>query len=173
MDNEAIKLGLLMESAQTHEALAKALLEKLQAHTQGLDGVVRDEIRRTLLEQLKALHAESQNTVAALRTEREQIKTRMIIRSVAMMGLSALVMVAIALGVAWYVLPKRSEITQLRTEISQLQTERDELAGVDAELERRGGRADVRRCAEHLCVRVDLRAPRYGDQSDYYVIRGY
>jgi hypothetical protein len=27
--------------------------------------------------------------------------------------------------------------------------------------------------AGRLCVRVDLRAPRYGESSDYLVVRGY
>jgi hypothetical protein len=31
----------------------------------------------------------------------------------------------------------------------------------------------VRAAAGHLCVRVDLKAPRYGESSDYLVIRGY
>lgn len=167
MDEEAIKLGLLLEAAQTHQALATALIEKLQAHTTGLDEVVRDQIHRTLLEQLRGLHTESQNTVAALRTERQQIRTRTIIRSVAMMGLSALVTLAIALGVAWYVLPSRSDIEALRAE-------RDQLADNAALLEQHGARADLRRCGgEHLCVRVDLTAPRFGEQRDYFVIRGY
>ena len=162
-----MQIGLLMETAQTHQALASALIEKLQAHTQGLDAVVRDQIRGTLLEQLQGLHTESERTVTALRTERQQIKTRTIVRTVAMMGLSALVTLAIALGVAWYVLPSRSEIAALRAE-------RDQLADNAALLEQHGARADLRRCGQqHLCVRVDLAAPRFGEQRDYFVIRGY
>jgi len=55
-----------------------------------------------------------------------------------------------------------------------LRTERDELASNIAVLNQRGARADLRRCgAGHLCVRVDLSAPRYGESSDYLVIKGY
>ncbi len=54
-----MKFGLLMESAQAHQKLAEAQLEKLRAHTQDLDSVVRDEIRRTLVEELQMLTAES------------------------------------------------------------------------------------------------------------------
>ncbi len=50
-----MKFGLLMESAQTHQKMAEAHLEKLRAHTQELDGVVREEIRRTLIEELQEL----------------------------------------------------------------------------------------------------------------------
>jgi malate synthase len=167
MDEETMKLGLLMETAQTHQKLAEALIEKLQSHTQGLDAIVRDQIRRTLLEQLQGLHAESQRTAEALRSAQRQIQTRTLVRTVAMMGLSALVTLAIALGVAWYVLPSRTDIEALRAE-------REGLASNVAQLEQHGARADLRRCGgEHLCVRVDLSAPRFGQQRDYFVIRGY
>ena len=52
VDETTMKFGLLMESAQAHQKLAETHLERLRAHTQDLDGVVRDEIRRTLVEEL-------------------------------------------------------------------------------------------------------------------------
>ena len=59
-------------------------------------------------------------------------------------------------------------------EIARLRTERDELESNIAVLNQRGARADLRRCGtEHLCVRVDLKAPRYGESSDYLIIKGY
>ena len=44
-----------------------------------------------------------------------------------------------------------------------------------AALERQGGRIEWRRCGEkaRLCVRVDRKAPPYGDRADYYVVEGY
>lgn len=75
--------------------------------------------------------------------------------------------VTCALLVAWWFLPKPAEIAALRAE-------RDELASNIALLDRYGARADLRRCgAGRVCVRVDLKAPRYGDRSDYLVIWGY
>jgi hypothetical protein len=72
-----------------------------------------------------------------------------------------------ALFVAWWILPTPAEIAALRAE-------RDALASNIAVLNQRGARADVRRCGTgHLCVRVDLNAPRYGESSDYLVISGY
>src|SRR5579863_7856981 len=59
LGDAAIQLGLLMESAQAHQKLAEGQLQRLRAHTQDLDGVVRDEIRRTLVEELRALSAEA------------------------------------------------------------------------------------------------------------------
>jgi hypothetical protein len=75
--------------------------------------------------------------------------------------------VAIALFIAWWVLPTRAEIARLRTE-------RDELVSNIAALNQRGARVDLRRCgAGRVCVRVDLSAPRYGESSDYMVVKGY
>ena len=55
LDDATMKVGLLMESAQAHQKLAEGQLERLRAHTQDLDGVVREEIRRTLVEEFQAL----------------------------------------------------------------------------------------------------------------------
>ena len=36
MDQDSVKLGLLMETAQTHQKLAETAIEKLSQHTQSL-----------------------------------------------------------------------------------------------------------------------------------------
>src|SRR5271170_67855 len=59
LDDATMQVGLLMESAQTHQRLAETQLEKLRMHTQDLDGVVRDEIRRTLVQELSMLTTET------------------------------------------------------------------------------------------------------------------
>jgi hypothetical protein len=68
----------------------------------------------------------------------------------------------------WWLLPSQSELATLRSK-------RDELASNVARLEQRGGRIDLRRCGgtDRLCVRVDRKAPVYGEAADYFVIRGY
>jgi hypothetical protein len=43
MDQDSVKLGLLMETAQTHQRLAEAAIEKLSEHTQALEVVARDQ----------------------------------------------------------------------------------------------------------------------------------
>ncbi|MGH9208109.1 MAG: hypothetical protein ACRD1G_16385, partial [Acidimicrobiales bacterium] len=74
------------------------------------------------------------------------------------LGITA-ISAAIVLGVAWWVLPSPGEIAALRAQ-------RDELASNVELLNHRGARADFRRCGgQHLCVRVDLKAPRYGAWS--------
>jgi hypothetical protein len=71
MDQDSVKLGLLMESAQTHQKLAETAIEKLSQHTQSLEAAVRDQIQRALVDALKTVHAESQRAVDAL----QKIKT--------------------------------------------------------------------------------------------------
>jgi hypothetical protein len=66
------------------------------------------------------------------------------------------------------VLPSAADVAVLRAR-------RDELTASLTELEQQGGRIDWRHCGEskRLCVRVDRKAPAYGDRGDYYVIEGY
>ena len=163
MDQDSVKLGLLMETAQTHQKLAEEAIGKLNEQTQGLQAVVRDQIRRAVVEEIKIVQAETQSAVAALRRVRRAANARVTLWTVGPTAISA----GIALFIAWWVLPTTAEIARLRTE-------RDELSSNLVVLNQRGARADSRRCgAGHVCVRVDLSAPRYGESSDYMVIKGY
>ena len=163
MDQDSVKLGLLMETAQTHQKLAETAIEKLSQHTQSLEAAVRDQIQRALVDALKTVHAESQRAVDALQKIKRAANARVTLWTLGLTATSA----AIALFVAWWVLPTPREIARLRTE-------RDELASNIAVLNQRGARADLRRCGTgRVCVRVDLSAPRYGESSDYMVIKGY
>ena len=158
-----MKLGLLMETAQSHQKTVEALLEKLKEHTQGLDAVVRDQVRHVVVEELNTVRAETASAVTALQALKRAAHARMTFWT---LGVTAIAL-GVALFVAWWVLPNPAEITALRTE-------RDALASNLAILDQRGARADLRRCGTgHLCVRVDLKAPRYGESSDYLVVRGY
>jgi hypothetical protein len=163
MDQDSVKLGLLMETAQTHQKLAEAAIENLSQHTQSLEAAVRDQIQRALVDALKTVHAEAQCAVEALQKIKRAANARVTLWTLGPTAISA----AIALFVAWWVLPTPGEIARLRIE-------RDELVSNVAVLNYRGARADLRRCGTaHVCVRVDLSAPRYGESSDYMVIKGY
>jgi hypothetical protein len=163
MDQDSVKLGLLLEAAQTHQKLTEAAIEKLNKHTQGLETVVRDQIQRALADGLKNVHAETKGAVEALRRVKRAANGRTAFWT---LGVTAIAF-GVSLFVAWWVLPTPAEIAALRTE-------RDALASKIAVLNQRGARADLRRCGSgHLCIRVDLKAPRYGESSDYLVIRGY
>jgi hypothetical protein len=164
MDPETVKFGLLMESAQAHQKLAETHLEKLRAHTQDLDGVVRDEIRRTLVEELRMLTTESRRATEVLRNMKRASASRGAIWSIA----TAILCTAIPIAVMRLVVPSEAEIAALRAR-------RDQLAASVASLEQHGGRIELKHCGEaaRLCVRVDRKAPTYGEKADFYVVAGY
>jgi len=164
MDDATMKFGLLMESAQAHQKLAETHLERLRAHTQDLDGVVRDEIRRTLTEELQMLSAESRRAAAALQRIRRGNPWRGALWSVAI----AILCTGVPIAIMRWAMPSASEIARLRAR-------RDELSANVSTLEQQGGRIDWRRCGEtaRLCVRVDRKAPTYGEKADYFVVAGY
>ena len=163
MDEEAIQLGLLMETAQTHQKLAEAALEKLQAHTAGLDSVVREQIRRTLIEELHGMHHESQRAVEALRRIQRTANVRVALWSMGITVMSAVIALA---AVYWSVSSSAG--------IAGLGPQRDRpVTGIQL-LKQDGRRVDLRPCGDHhLCARVDLKAPRYGAHADYLILKGY
>jgi len=164
VDDVTMKFGLLMESAQAHQRLAESQLEKLRAHTQDLDSVVRDEIRRTIIDELQMLTAETTRAARALRSVGRGAGLRVALWSFIL----ALICTLVPVVLARWALPSAAEISSLRTR-------RDELRLSVSKLEQLGGRVDWRQCGDtrRLCVRVDRKAPTYGDGGDYYVISGY
>jgi hypothetical protein len=164
IDDTTMKVGLLMESAQAHQRLAETHLERLRAHTRGLDDVVREAIRSTLIEELQDLAAESRRAALAISATRRAANMRGLLWSV---GISVMC-TAIPIAIARYALPSASDIAALRDE-------RERLVMSVYRLEQRGGRVDWGRCgdAARLCVRVDRSTPAYGDKADYYILKGY
>jgi hypothetical protein len=164
VDDATMKCGLLMESAQAHQKLAEANLEKLRVHTRDLDMVVRGEIRRTMIEELQMLTAESKRAAEVLRG----IGRGAILRSALWSIAVVLLCTSIPIAIMRWTLPSESDIASLRMR-------RDKMMLSVAALERQGGRVEWRRCGEkaRLCVRVDRKAPPYGDRADYYIVEGY
>ncbi len=164
IDDDAMKFGLLMESAQAHQKLAEVHLEKLRAHAQDLDCIVREEIRRTLIEEMRGLAAESDRASQALRGLKRAAAMRGAFWNIGIAGLCT----AIPLAIAHIALPSESSVAALRTR-------RDLLAQDVARLEQLGGKVEWRTCGTpaRLCVRIDRKAPFYGETSDYVVVKGY
>jgi hypothetical protein len=164
IDDTTMNVGLLMESVQAHQKLAESQLEQLRAHTRDLDAVVRDEIRRTLIEELQMLWGESKRVSEAL----QRIGRSATLRAGLWSIVTAILCTGIPLVIVRWALPSPPEI-------AALQARRDELSASVAILEGQGGRIDWRRCGEkaRLCVRVDRKAPTYGEKSDYFVAAGY
>ena len=164
LDEKTMAFGLLMESAQAHQKLAETQLEKLRDHTRDIDGVVRDEIRRTLVDELQMLTVETARAIGALEKMRRGVTLRSTFASAAVATACAIAPIA----VAKLTLPSPADVAALTAR-------RDELTQSIATLRRHGGGVDLRRCGTtlRLCVQVDLKAPKYGDKADYYVIEGY
>jgi len=164
MDDTTMKLGLLMEAAQAQQKAAESSLRKLKLVTSELAGVVREEIHRVVLEELQSLAADGKRAADALHAARRAASMRTLLWSFGITTLCA----AIPLGLACWILPSRAEISALRAKHAELTTR-------IADLQQQGARIDLRRCGAgaRLCVRVDRKAPIYGEQSDYLIIRGY
>jgi hypothetical protein len=163
-EDETLKLGLLMEAAQAQQALATTTLERLREHAAGLDTIVRQEIRATILEEMQALDEESRRAAEALRRLQRAANLRLIAWSAGGSALASLLPCAIA----WWLLPTR-------TEIQTLGAQRDQLTANVARLARQGGNVELRRCGttQRLCVRVERSAPAYGAGGDFLVVKGY
>ena len=164
VEDQTLKLGLLMEAAHAQQTLAASSLEKLTAHVRDLDDIVREEIRRTLTEELQVLGNDSRRAAEALRALKRSADLRVLLWSIGITTLCS----AIPLGEAWWILPSQSEIATLRSK-------RDELASKVGRLATQGGNIDLRHCGagNRLCVRVDRKAPVYGETADYFVVKGY
>ena len=126
--------------------------------------MIREEIRRAFIAELGALIDESTRAANELRALGRAATLRVAYRG-ALIGVVPGVLVVLLLS-HW--LPPAGQIAALRLE-------RQQLSAAVAQLADSGGRIDLRHCgnASRLCVRVDRRAPAYGEQADYLVVRGY
>jgi len=159
-----VRIGLLMEAIEAQRSQAAAAVGALQAHAAGLDAVVRDEIRATLEQELRALTEEGQRAAHSLRHAARAAQLSRGAWSAAIATVSA----ALPLALAGWLLPSRGEVAALTAS-------REELTERVRQLAQAGGRAQLRRCgtAQRLCVRIDRSAPPYGEAADYFVIQGY
>jgi len=163
MDDTAMKLGLLLEGAHAQQALTESLAARLRTHIEGLDAVMRDEIRRTLVEELGFLVAEADRVAESLR----RMGRRGLLRHALWTGAATVLCVYAPIMTMRWSVPTAGEI-------ASLQARRDRLQATVTALQGQGGGADLRRCGEapRLCVRVDRAMPAYGANADYYVVAG-
>lgn len=101
---------------------------------------------------LKRLHTEIKGALEALRSVRRAANVRVPLLTLSPAAIAS----GVALLVAFWVLPTPAETATLRPER-------------DPHCDPHSTQAREQICvgAECLCVRVDLKAPRYGDSSDY------
>lgn len=100
VDDAEVSIGLLMEIAQAHQQLAEAALANLKEHAAGLDAVVREQIRRSLIQELRGVHVESERAVQSLRRVQKAADLRIVMWSVGIAALSAVVAAVVGYGTA-------------------------------------------------------------------------
>ena len=164
MDDSTVKVGLLLEAAQSQQATVAEALERLRQHAAGLDAVVREEIRATLVEELQDLQRHSQLAVDGLRALARGAN----LRSLALSGALVLLASAIPFALALWLLPSAAEVAALRASRDQLSADVTRLRG-------EGGAVELQHCGpqRRLCARLDRTAPRYGEAADFVVLKGY
>src|SRR6185312_13393734 len=89
MDSGSMKLGLLMETAQSHQKLAEAAIGKLNEHTRALEAVVRDEVRQVLFEELTTVRAETHGAIRSLQALRRAANARTALWTLAVGAIAA------------------------------------------------------------------------------------
>ncbi|MGH2448228.1 MAG: hypothetical protein ACRDFS_06450 [Chloroflexota bacterium] len=158
MDDAALQAGLLLDLAKQQHAAADAAVKRLTEHTQSLDTVIRDTLRRTLIAELGEFQAELDEAVAALHRVHLTAGNRALwitpIFAVLGASLGFLPMLAFV--------PTRVEIADRQATV--------------AALDGRSGAFDVRHCARgrgapKVCVRIDKARGAFGPDGDYYVLR--
>ena len=159
---DTARIGLLLETAQAQQDVIAAEVAQLQAHTRGLDQIVRLEIRRTLQEELAGASEQGGRVAVALEALERAARRRSIVLSIVLAALSALIGTA---SIAWY-LPRPQEVHRLLQQ-------RDALQAQIAVLEQAGAAIALTRCGQdrRWCVRVDRNAPAYGAGGDYMLVR--
>lgn len=164
LSNEAMKVGLLMEAARAQQSLSQESLERLAAHTRDLEVSVRDEVRRTVAEELGNIAGESRRAAESLRALRRAANLRVVLWTVCIAAICS----GVSMAETWWMLPSQRELAELRAR-------RDALAANIASLQQRGALLEFRKCGERarLCVRVDRSAPAYGSGADYLIVKGY
>jgi hypothetical protein len=157
MTNVPDDIAMLFAAAQTQQQMADAAIERLQSHAQQLDALVRDAVRRAVLDGIRDLRAESERTLAGLRELHRAALPRAfwITLGSAAFGLAA----SLILGVCFIL--SREEIAQRQATLATL------IAS--------GAQAQLSRCASphgapKLCIRVDPTAGPFGVAHDYYLV---
>ena len=164
VDGGTLQMGLLLDTATKHQAALDAQLQSLQIHMQQLDAVVRDTVRRAVVDECATLTHEMAEAATALRALGHTASARLLAWSALLLLLPAAI---VAAALVW-LLPSHAQL-------QALQVQRQQLDARVAYLHGAGGHIQLQHCGERerLCVRIDTSAPAYGAQADYRILGGY
>lgn len=159
-----LRVGLLCEAVEMQQRGASEALAELRSLSATIDETVRDEIRRSLVDEFKSVADELDRVLRDLRGVRRHLGLRAAIFVTATMAVGG---ASCAAAIRWLA-PSPQRIAALRQE-------RDSLTREVAVLDRRGGRVKLSACgpSRRLCVRIDRREPFFGAHADYAIAKGY
>jgi hypothetical protein len=152
------ELGPILESVHAQQTKIHGLLATLDSRSRDLDSTLGEAVQRAFMDAAGLRAAEKLSQV------HRATGVRFARWCVGIVSVCALVPVLLS----WLLMPSPAQVLQARQN-------HDELAARVAQLAREGGRMDLRRCgaAQRLCVRVDRKAPLYGEGADFMIVKGY
>jgi hypothetical protein len=152
------ELGRVLETVHSQQSQIHGMLATLDARSRDLDSALGEAVQRAFMDAAGLRAAEKLSQV------HRATGVRFALWSFGVVSACALVPTILT----WMLMPSRAQLTQARQSL-------DELSAGIARLSREGGRIELRHCGEanRLCVRVDRKAPFYGEYSDYAVLKGY
>jgi hypothetical protein len=151
-------LGRVLETVHAQQSQIHGMLATLDTRSRDLDSTMGEAVQRAFMDAAGLRAAEKLSQI------HRATGMRFALWSFGIVSVCSLVPTVLT----WMLMPSRAQVTQARQSLDQLS------AGI-ARLSREGGRIDLRHCGEanRLCVRVDRKAPFYGENADYAVVKGY
>lgn len=151
-------LDRVLETIHAQQSQIQGLLATLDTRSQGLESAMGEAVQRAFMDAAGLRAAEK------LSQAHRATGARFALWSLGIVSACSLVPAVMS----WMLMPSRAQMIQARQTL-------DQLSARIAQLGREGGRVDLRQCGEanRLCVRVDRKAPYYGEDSDYAVLKGY
>jgi hypothetical protein len=155
---EPVDLSRVLETVHAQQSQLHGMLATLDTRSRDLDSTLDEAVQRAFMAAAGVRAAEKLSQI------HRATGVRFALWSFAVVSACSLVPTVLT----WMLMPSRAQMIQARQSLDQL------TAGI-ARLSREGGRIDLHHCGEanRLCVRVDRKAPFYGDNSDYAVLKGY
>jgi len=153
-----VDVSQILETVHHHQSEIHGMLATLDSRSRALDTTLGEAVQRALME------AAGIRATEKLSQMHRATGVRFARWSFGVVSACALVPAILS----WVLLPSPAQVMQTRQTVQQLS------AGV-AQLSREGGRIDLRHCGERnrLCVRVERKAPFYGETGDYMILKGY
>jgi hypothetical protein len=153
-----VEFGRVLETVHAQQSQIHGMLATLDARSRDLDSVLGEAVHRAFMDAAGLRAAEKLSQV------HRATGLRFALWSFGVVSACSLVPTVLT----WMLMPSRAQLTQARQSLDHLS------AGI-ARISREGGRIELRHCGEatRLCVRIDRKAPFYGEDSDYAVLKGY